>query len=230
MLSLAQLSPSLFSPSFNTLFFQTYEWKVLSQSICVHNFTDIKTKLVSQSVKKNLWNKLGLNCGKPRRKLRKVKNSSLFTLIYIHDFDLPNWLMNSIFCLFGRLKGPITLIKFSMYENFTSLNMMQMVKILILPPFSSKLVDLAENVRLKGVECQSVSVTDLRKCQWVSVMGLRKCQSVSVIAYYGHWLTLSQARYGDSLTFSQLPLVWHFQLNEFILRGRVAKMTFSAYT
>ena len=66
-------------------------------------------------------------------------------------------------------------------------------KNLILPPFSSKLADLAEVVRLKWLEKvsvslrnglrkrQSVSVMGLRKRQSVSVMGLRKCQSVSVI-------------------------------------------------
>ena len=35
--------------------------------------------------------------------------------------------------------------------------------------------------------------------------GLEKCQSVAVIGYYREELTLPQAHYGASLTFSQLP-------------------------
>ena len=43
-------------------------------------------------------------------------------------------------------------------EDFASLNLMHMANILILPPFSSKLADYAESVRLKGAEKVSVSL------------------------------------------------------------------------
>ena len=43
-------------------------------------------------------------------------------------------------------------------KDFTSLNMMHMVKILILSPFNSRFADLAENVTLKEVEKASVSL------------------------------------------------------------------------
>ena len=43
-------------------------------------------------------------------------------------------------------------------KHFTFLNIMQIVKISILTPFSSNLADCAEIVRLKGAEKTSVSL------------------------------------------------------------------------
>ena len=57
-----------------------------------------------------------------------------------------------------------------------------MVKNSILPPFSSKLADKAEIVRLKWLEKVSVSLRNGLEKTSVSLRnGLRKCQSVSVI-------------------------------------------------
>ena len=68
-------------------------------------------------------------------------------------------------------------------KYFTSLNMIHMVKIMILSPFS------------------------LRMCQPVSVIGYYKDSLTFAQAHYGDSLTLSQTYYGDSLMFSQLLLV-----------------------
>ena len=58
---------------------------------------------------------------------------------------------------------------------------MQMVKNLILPPFSSKLADEAEIVRVKWLEKTSVSLRNGLEKTSVSLRNGWACQSVSVI-------------------------------------------------
>ena len=68
-------------------------------------------------------------------------------------------------------------------KDFTSLNTIQMVKISILPPFSSKLAYFAEIVRVKWLEKTSVSLRNGLEKTSVSLRnGLRKRQSVSAMA------------------------------------------------